>query len=141
MNEIDKQAPLNSDKVRFIIVGVINTALDFLLFNLLMRTVLPNAIIANTISTTIAMVFSFFVNKKWTFQDAGDQYVKQVVLFFVFTLFGLYVIQNSLIILIKNTIPHFGIDEQLFLNIAKLAASVGSMTWNYFTYKYFVFKK
>lgn len=136
-----KQFAVNSDQIRFVIVGIINTVLDFLLLNLLVGLLFLNPLIANIISTTIAMLFSFFANKRWTFRDAGENYARQVVLFFIFTLIGLYAIQNSLIMLIIAVVPHLGFSDQVFLNIAKLAASVGSLTWNYYTYKHFVFKK
>ena len=124
--------------LRFAIVGISNTVLDFTLMNLLSLAGL-NLIIANTISTGIAMIYSFLMNKKWTFRNAGQDYLRQVILFFVFTAIGIWVIQNGLIILAQHYLPRFGLSDQAFNNLAKLGASVFSLTWNYLTYNHFVF--
>lgn len=124
--------------LKFAIIGVANTGLDFLIMNILVLLGI-NAIIANTISTGLAMTFSFFMNKKWTFDSKSKNYVREIILFFVFTLFGLWVIQNGIIWLLVNYAPHFGLNDALFLNIAKLIASPISLTWNYLTYDRFVF--
>ena len=124
--------------LRFIVVGVSNTVLDFTLMNLLSLAGL-NLIIANTISTGIAMIYSFLMNKKWTFRNAGQDYLRQVILFFIFTAIGIWVIQNGLIILAQHYLPRFGLSNQVFNNLAKLVASVFSLTWNYLTYNRFVF--
>ena len=124
--------------LRFVIVGISNTVLDFTLMNLLSLAGL-NLIIANTISTGIAMIYSFLMNKKWTFRNAGQDYLRQVILFFVFTAIGIWVIQNGLIILAQHYLPRFGLSDQVFNNLAKQGASVFSLTWNYLTYNRFVF--
>ena len=124
--------------LRFVIVGISNTVLDFTLMNLLSLAGL-NLIIANTISTGIAMIYSFLMNKKWTFRNAGQDYLRQVILFFVFTAIGIWAIQNGLIILAQHYLPHFGLPDRVFNNLAKLGASVFSLTWNYLTYNRFVF--
>ena len=125
--------------LKFVIVGISNTVVDFLIMNIL-KFMGVNLIIANTISTGTAMVYSFFMNKKWTFRNAGKDYFRQVVLFFVFTIIGIWIIQNSFIWLIDKYVPTFGLPEQLFANLAKLAASVPSLIWNYITYNKIVFK-
>ena len=126
--------------LRFVIVGISNTVLDFVLMNI-MRLVGLNLIVANTISTGTAMVYSFFMNKKWTFRNAGKNYLRQVVLFFIFTIIGIWVIQNGFIWLINTYIPHFGLSDTIFANAAKLIASVPSLIWNYLTYNFIVFRE
>ena len=99
-----------------------------------------NIYLANTLSTGTAMIFSFFLNKKWTFRNAGQDYLRQVILFFVFTMIGIWVIQNGFIWLIQTFIPRFGLPDVLFDNAAKLVASVPSLIWNYVTYNTVVFR-
>lgn len=127
-----------SKPTKFIIVGIFNTLLDFGLMNLF-RLFTP-LVIANVISTGVSMVSSFFLNKKWTFRNAGDNYLREVVLFFVFTVIGLWVIQSGCIWLIETYLPRFGLPDWLFANAAKVIASVPSLTWNYLTYNRFVFR-
>ena len=129
---------MNNKKTRFVLVGVFNTALDFGLMNIF-RLFLPLPV-ANVISTGIAMMFSFFLNKKWTFKSTGKNYVREVTLFFLFTIFGIWVIQTGFIWLIKEFVPHFGLADIIFDNIAKIVASVPSLIWNYVTYNKIVFR-
>ena len=139
-NEKDKKAiEIDGKPLRFVIVGIINTIIDFGIMNILKLAGL-STITANTISTGIAMMCSFFLNKKYTFHGAGNNYVREVILFFIFTMVGIWGIQNGAIYLITKYLPHFGLGDQLFANVAKLLASVFSLTWNYLTYNRFVFK-
>ena len=86
MQEIAKK---HADKLRFTIVGSINTVIDFsILFTL---TTLFNVLkeLANFISTFVAFLFSFFANKKYTFKSTSKNLKKQFLLFTIVTLFGL----------------------------------------------------
>jgi putative flippase GtrA len=130
----------NKKPLKFAIIGVANTGLDFLMLNALVLTGSPE-ISANTVSTGLAMTFSFLMNKKWTFNSDSKNYAREVGLFLVFTLFGLWVIQNGVIWLLVHYMPHFGLSDLVFLNAAKLVASVFSLSWNYLTYDRFVFRK
>lgn len=138
--EVERNLAPAQKSFRFVIVGISNTVLDFVLMNILKLLGMP-LIAANTISTGTAMVYSFFMNKKWTFRGAGDNYVREVVLFFVFTIIGIWIIQNGCIWLIESYAPHFGLSDQIFANIAKLFASIPSLIWNYITYDKFVFRQ
>ena len=78
----------------FGLVGAANTALDFMIYNLLTKKI-PR-IPANICSTSLAMAFSFaatfFVFQPQSF-DAPDQATK----FIIVTALSLYVIQNLVI--------------------------------------------
>jgi len=131
---------IKSKKIRFVLVGGFNTGLDFGLMNLF-RILGLELLLANTISTGIAMLSSFFLNKRWTFRNAGEDYFRQIVLFFIFTIIGIWAIQNGVIWLIKEFVPHFGLPPWIFDNTTKVVASVPSLIWNYMTYSKFVFRK
>ena len=83
----------------FGLVGVANTALDFVIYNLLTRKI-PR-IPANICSTSVAMAFSFtanfFVFQPHTFDAPG-----QATKFIIVTAVSLYVIQNVVIYLTTN---------------------------------------
>lgn len=64
-----------------------------------------------------------------------------MTLFIVVTLFGLWVLQT---IVIQLTLPLWGAlfsDGQLALLVAKLAATVVSLSWNYLLYAKLIFNK
>lgn len=132
LKQIDKKP------IRFVLVGISNTVLDFVVLNVLLFCGI-NILFANTISTGIAMLYSFFMNKKWTFRNAGNNYIREVILFFIFTMIGIWIIQNGCIYLLNMVIPDFGLPEVIYNNAIKLAASIPSLTWNYLTYNRFVF--
>ncbi len=128
------------EKARFILVGGTNTAIDFgILFAL--KALGLNPLIANVVSTGTAFVFSFFANKKFTFQSEGGDLKKQMLLFTLVTLFGLWGIQTLIINTLSPLIAPLGFGDDITLLAAKLAATVASLIWNYVLYSRIVFKK
>lgn len=138
MQEIEKK---HADKLRFTIVGGVNTALDFsILFILTMLFNVPKEL-ANFISTFVAFLFSFFANKKYTFKSTSKNLKKQFLLFTIVTLFGLWVIQTIIIATITPIFTNIGVNKPAALLISKLIATVASLIWNYTLYSKVVFKK
>ena len=138
MQEIAKK---HADKLRFAIVGGVNTALDFsILFTLTMFIGIPKEL-ANFISTFVAFLFSFFANKKYTFKSTSKNLKKQFLLFTIVTLFGLWVIQTIIIATITPIFTNIGVNKPAALLISKLIATVASLIWNYTLYSKVVFKK
>ncbi|AJA06668.1 sugar translocase [Candidatus Nanosynbacter lyticus] len=138
MQEIAKK---HADKLRFTIVGGVNTALDFsILFILTMLFNVPKEL-ANFISTFVAFLFSFFANKKYTFKSTSKNLKKQFLLFTIVTLFGLWVIQTIIIATITPIFTNIGVNKPAALLISKLIATVASLIWNYTLYSKVVFKK
>ena len=138
---------------KFGAVGVLNTLIDFSIFNLLSGLLKFGILQANIVSTTIAMIFSFSANKKLVFKPGKGSLIRQAVIFFAVTAFGLYVLQLGTIKLLTDiwlapisiglAVAHFvgiiGHDQFLAKNGAKAAATVVSLAWNYVMYKKVVF--
>jgi putative flippase GtrA len=140
---------------KFGIVGIINTLIDFAIFNALGKFAGWPPIPSNIVSTSTAMIFSFFANKKLVFKSDSGSMLKQAGIFLITTAFGLYVIQTGIIWLLVHqwTAPmelvvkivrgvgiHFFKDDFYVNNGAKAVATVASLTWNYILYKKVVFK-
>lgn len=136
MNKLLKD---HQDKFRFAFVGILNTAIDFTLFNILSLLIGFPTILSNTISTGIAIIFSFAVNRRWTFKSTNSSYFKQAIIFILLTIFGMWVINNSIVWLLTSLLPQ---EMEVFLrnNIAKIVATGASLIWNYLSYKYIVFR-
>ena len=130
----------NPQLIRFGLVGGVNTALDFGLLFMFKAFGLPIGL-ANIVSTSIAFVFSFFANKKYTFKTTGTNVVREMLLFVVVTLFGLWVLQTLVINLTVGPLTTLTNNTNVALFIAKLLATVVSLTWNYIFYSKLVFKK
>ena len=130
----------HAEKLRFGLVGGVNTLLDFgILFSLVFFDV--DKIVANFISTSIAFIFSFFVNRSFTFKSTGGNTGRQFGIFLVITLFGLWVIQPVIITAVAWSLRETGLANSLVLLIGKLLATVVTLVWNYLLYARFVFKK
>ena len=84
------------------------------------------------------------MNKKITFKSVSNnkkELIREMVLFILVTLFGLWVIQN---IIISFTMPIFENllkNKQLSLLLSKFLATIFSLIWNFILYKKVVFKK
>ena len=129
-----------SQLIRFGLIGVINTVLDFgLLF--ILKSIGLIATTANIFSTSIAFVFSFFANKKYTFRSSGTNIVREMILFVAVTLFGLWVLQTGVIWLVLPHLSKLLRSSEMGLLVTKLIATAVSMTWNYILYDKLVFKK
>ncbi len=142
---------------KFGLVGILNTLIDFAIFNFLSsKRVGLSKIRANLVSTTVAMIFSFFANQRFVFQSQGGNFWQQAISFYLVTAFGLYVLQNVVIWLVTKKMAWlqslilsvaglFGLrkrlsDDFIIKNCAKLAATVVSLTWNFVMFKKVVFK-
>lgn len=123
-----KSPSKNRQKIRFLLVGGTNTAIDFGLLFILNTLGLPR-VLSNTISTGVAFIFSFFANRNFTFSANSGNIKKQMTLFIIVTLFGLWVIQPIIISLISN------------LLVGKIIATAVTLVWNYLFYSRLVFKK
>lgn len=124
--------------LRFILVGIANTAIDFfVLFGLTALGV--ELILANMISTSVALTFSFFFNRSFTFRSSGRK-TSQILGFLAVTLVGLWVLQPLILVFFVPLLtPVF--DRELSIIGSKMLATVVSMVWNYLLYDSLVFKK
>ena len=131
----------HATKVRFGIIGGINTLIDFVLLFVFTNLFGVTKVASNVISTSIAFCFSFLANKKYTFRSTSNKnIVRELALFITVTLFGLWVIQGVIIYLITPPLAEFGLTDDLALLVAKLIATIVTMIWNYILYSRLVFK-
>ena len=129
----------NSQALRFAAVGVVNTGLDFGLFFGLTQLGLDR-LVANFISTSISFIFSFFANKTYTFRAARSTHIgRQMALFIAVTLCGLWVIQPVIITVVLAVAPVWVAGTWWGPLLAKLVATLGSLSWNYVLYAKVVF--
>lgn len=133
----------NSQEFWFAAIGGLNTILDFvILFGLTSLGI--SSLIANVFSTGITFINSFGLNKKITFKSVSKnkkELIREMTLFIIVTLFGLWVIQGVIIFL---TLPFFESilkNSKVSLLISKLIATIFSLIWNFILYKKVVFNK
>ena len=143
----------NSQKLKFVAIGGLNTALDFAILFGLNALGLPK-ILSNGVSTGVTFLISFILNKKITFKSEAKtkrELAREMLFFTIVTLFGLWVIQSAVILATEPLFLSFLKDFQIFENnlpkeklalfAAKIIATLFSLTWNFIFYKKVVFKK
>lgn len=126
-------------KLRFILVGICNTTIDFATLFTLKSLGLPT-VPANIVSTTAAFCFSFFANRKYTFKGNSGNLKKQIPLFILVTLTGLWGVQTLVIFIVSQLLANSSLGEGATLLVAKIVATATSLVWNYIFYSRIVFK-
>ena len=146
---------------RFVVVGVVNTFLDFLILNILSKVTGIGLrdrpiIFINAIAFSAATTNSYFMNKYWSFGDKTRGMSRQFTAFLLISLIGAFINSGVLSLsdhffdgilagmadLIRQVFPLVAWGRiDLKLNIAKAFATAFSLIWNFVGYKFFVFKK
>ena len=128
---------------RFVIVGLLNTGIDFAVFNLLIsasgiRTG-PGLLLINITAVLVAIVNSYILNRIWTFKSSDPNYTAQLPKFLTASLTGMIINTVTVglvpLLLWPGTAP-----TSSALNVAKLLAAILSASWNFISYRHWVFK-
>jgi len=119
--------------MKFCAIGSTNVVIDFTIYFTLTRFFHIYYIIANFGSFFVAVSWSFYMNKRWTFRHLDSQFLKErFVKFFITNAIGVSI--QTLLLYSFVTYGHF---HDL---VAKGAAIVIATFWNFLVSKYWVFK-
>ena len=133
------------EAVKFLIVGGLNTLVDFGVLNILILIFSAASgtlyTIFKAVSFIVAVLNSYAWNKLWTFGSHEKTDAKKIIRFFTVSIigFGINVIIASIIVNVLA--PPAGSSETLWANVGAIVATVASMVWNFIGYKYFVFHR
>lgn len=142
---IGQKLPILYQIAKFVLVGVLNTAIDFAFLNYLISAtgIVKGAELGvlNAISFTASVTNSFFWNKYWVFNKSGSESTVEFIQFFVVSLVGAII--NSLVVIFVTgyITPLLGFDAKQWANASKILATIIAMSWNFVGYKLVVFKK
>ena len=118
-----------------------NTAIDFAVFGLLAVLGVP-MLLANFVSTSAGMTFSFLVNRSWTFRSTRSVR-SSLGPFVLVTAVGLWVIQPVVILLVGDLldalVPTMATDLRTVWLPKAVAIGVG-LVWNFSWYRRTVFR-
>lgn len=104
-----KKYPFTKEFVKFCMVGATNFVIDISIYTALTRLLGIYYIIAAIISASIAITWSFFINKKWTFKDVDRRVRTQYVKFFIANIISLI----TSLILLYISVDIYGINDLL----------------------------
>lgn len=128
---------LDRSAIRYLVVGLGNTALDLALFTALAVGLDTRPVVANVISTVVVMTISFFVNRSWVF-GADDAGARAYAGFVAVTLFSGLVLQSLVILgvlaLADAVVPD--VSHALVAPAAKVVAMGVGMVSNFLGYRW-----
>ncbi|MDD6237520.1 MAG: GtrA family protein [Clostridiales bacterium] len=132
--------------VRFGIIGVLATLLDWGIFYVLTNFLGVYYVVSSVIGFCVSVVFNYLLSRVWVFHVTQKQnLVREFVLFMITSIIGLGI--NTLVLwlcvewlFVQMTFLSVIPDDILEL-IGKAAATFVVMVWNYLIRKFLVFKK
>lgn len=117
---------------KFCLVGLSNTAIDFLVYLFLTRLFLVYFVLASVCSFLVAVTWSFIFNKYWTFRNEEKKIKKQYLQFLFINISGL--ILNTFILYTLVTYLNF------YDILAKIIAVTVVGFWNFSANRYWTFR-
>ncbi len=129
---------------KFIVVGGLNTFLDFAVLNLLIASTGISAggqfSLFKALSISVAIMSSYFWNKHWTF-DGSRGGKTEFIEFLLVSLVGMVINVVSASFLVNYTEAFFNLDPVAWANLSSLIATFLGLAWNFLGYKLIVFRK
>ena len=124
-----KDKYFNYSMIRWSLVGITTTAIDYLLF-ILLYGVTHSVYISNFLSATVATSLNYLTHHKWTFKSQ-EKYSKSGIKYLLNLIFW-WVVSTSIIKILVAS----GFDPK----IAKLAPLIFIVPINYFVLNHLIFK-
>ena len=134
LNKILTKFPVFKQFVKFCLVGVTNVIVDFSIYIALTRLIPffhAHYLVASLISFSLAVSWSFTLNRIWTFENKEKQITFQYFKFFLVSIIGL--VLHTLILYIL--VDYF----QFYDILAKAIAVVLVTFWNFSANKFWTF--
>jgi putative flippase GtrA len=131
---------------KFVLIGSLNTFIDFSVLNLLMIFFQITGGIYFTafkaVSFTCSAINSYFWNKFWTFEKKEvKKTTREFAQFYLITFISL-TLNVSIATFIVNILgPQWGLSEAIWANIGAFGGVLIAFTFNFLGYKFIVFKK
>lgn len=136
--------------IKFAVVGLSGTVVDFTIFNLCISLLQFNPVTASVCSFTLAVVNNFIWNRNWTYPESKSTPIgPQLIKFSVISVIGLIIrtplfsyLEHPIIKLAENTVnPEFFLTPATIgHNISLAIAIVVVLFWNYFANRFWTYK-
>jgi len=128
--EIIKKSIFNKSVIRFLVVGCCCTALDFIIYILIVDYI--GTVLGKGISMICSMVMNYFLNKFWSFSAKTTKDKKELIR---------YVIAQAVNITVNVTVNVFLLNISSIKVLAFICATGIAMVVNYMLLRFWVFKK
>lgn len=139
-NTLIQKHPFLFEFLKFAVVGMIGTIVDFGIYSILTRGFGLYYIYATAISVFLAILNNFFLNKYWTFKKgssgkAKTEYIKFLTVSVVNYLLNIGI--TYYIVEFTHAEATFGVNEDFFAKVVAIAIVLFS---NYFGNKFWTFR-
>jgi len=146
---IGKKIKIIKQVARFVLVGALNTFIDFGIIGLLLWMSGIDAVNAigiyaffKFISFSFAATNSYFWNKSWTFGKTGKAKGKEFAGFYLVTGVGALINVGIATLILTSFADCCTVSNNLLAGIiAPFAGVLCGFAWNFLAYKFFIFKK
>lgn len=142
---LSRWLPFMAQLAKFAAVGFLNAAIDFGVLNILsIASGITRGFILGGVNVpgfVLAITNSYLWNKYWVFQDRGGGILSDLPTFLAVTIVGLLINSGVVVAITTYIHPFFGVSASVWLNIAKIAVTAVSLSWNFLGYKFIVFRK
>lgn len=133
---LDKYTKIFQQIVKFVIVGVINTAINWTIFALALHFLpIPDEVarsaVASAIAFILAMIFNFWASTKWVFDTTNKKTKKRLfVEFAIFNIISFLIFDEVMLTWLVSSTWH--------PMLAKIVTTVFGMIFNFITRKLFL---
>ncbi|MBQ6830319.1 MAG: GtrA family protein [Clostridia bacterium] len=126
----------------YLIFGVATTAVNFVIYSLLVKLLHCNMTLSNTVAWLGAVIFAFVTNKLFVFES--KRFDLAVLAKEILSFFGARILSGVIEIVLPEQLVNLGLDATIFGIdglVAKALVSVIVIVLNYVFSKLFIFKK
>lgn len=149
IQEILIRFPFIKQFIKFFAVGVMNTGIDLVVLNILMfvsgQTQGIHYSFFKALSFFAAVIFSYYINKNWTFRDSSTEGAnKKFYQFVAISIVGAFInvgVASLVVNFVRPAVELSFLTGQLWGNIGALCGTAIGLFWNFVGYKFIVFKK
>lgn len=138
-----KQISSMTDQVRrFSLVGISNTAVDFIATNVLFFALRPDSeaglLLVSVVACLIATGNSYLLNSRWTFREVAER-DRSMIRFLVTAGVGL-VVNTAVFLFLMRHLPFFGVTNDFaLLNLSRIGGVLAAMALTFCGYRLWAF--
>lgn len=126
---------------KFLLVGAVATVIDLKIFEFL-SWVFSIYLLAKALSFIIATFLKYWGNKYWAFRKPEKENIYQeIIKFFLITFVGSIIDVLSFYYFTKVLESQFSLPTAIWVKLSVILAGIAAALWNFFGYKFLVFKK
>lgn len=149
VSDLTKKYPIIPQFAKFVVIGFMNFFIDIAVLNLEMFLSGKSTGIYYTgfkaFSFLCAVIFSYFFNKYWAFQDKKKtEQGKQFSQFLFVSIIGMVInvtVASLIVNYVAPAVTFVKLSGKMWGNLGAVGGSAVGLIWNFIGYKFWVFKK